>query len=241
MESHGKKIKRIREDMHISQDEAARVLGMTRPTYKATESEERDITVKELRKLCKLFGMSMEQFLFSSTQSDSYENRMTKYKQVILNCLQYGSSPSESKMTKSKLAALVYMCDFAAYYQHKESLSGLPYRHTEYGPIVDAYYRMIDELYDEGAITIELRGRAIQIHAIEPAAPHSLLSDEHVALIKDVCTPWRVKATQSILDFVKHQTPWKDYTQGEIIPYRSILDEPTNPFIRLETEDSEEE
>lgn len=240
MESYGTKIRDIRDNKHISQDEAAAALGMTRPTYKAIESDNRDITVKELRLLCNLFDMNMEQFLFSSTQSVSYENRMTKYKQVILNCLQYGSSITDSKLTKSKLAALVYICDFAAYYQYKESLSGLPYRHTEYGPIIDAYYRMVDELYDEGAITIELRGRAIIVHAIEPTAPHSMLSDEQVELIKDVCKPWQHKATQSIVDFVKQQTPWRDHTQGEIIPYAAILDEPVNPFF-LETEEAEEE
>lgn len=240
MESYGTKIRDIRDNKHISQDEAATALGMTRPTYKAIESDNRDITVKELRLLCNLFGMTLQQFLFSSTQAGPYESRMDKYKQVILNCLQYGSSPSDSKMTKTKLAALVYISDFAAYYEHQKSLSDLTYRRAEHGPIVDAFYRMIDELYDEGAITIELRGRAQVVHAIEPSAPHSTLTNQEVVLIKEVCRQWRHKATLSVLEFVKLQTPWKQHTQGEIIPYASILDEPVNPFF-LDTEEAEEE
>jgi uncharacterized phage-associated protein len=130
------------------------------------------------------------------------------------------------------------MCDFASYYDNKQSLSnGLPYRHAEYGPIVDAYYRMIDELYDEGAISIELRGRAILIYATEPSAPDSTLENEEVRLIKRVCEQWRDKSTQTVVEFVKDQTPWRECTQGEIIPYNSILEEPTNPFFKSAKEE----
>jgi hypothetical protein len=89
---------------------------------------------------------------------------------------------------------------------------------------------MIDELYDEGAVAIELRGRAILVNAIEPAAPRSMLTDEETALIERGCKPWQNETTHAIIDFVKQQTPWRQYTQGEIISYNSILDEPVNPF-----------
>jgi hypothetical protein len=89
---------------------------------------------------------------------------------------------------------------------------------------------MIDELYDEGAISIELRGRAIIIFANEPSAPRSTLSDDAVSLIEEVCTPWGKKPTEAVIQFVKEQTPWKICTHGEIIPYDQILNETTNPF-----------
>jgi transcriptional regulator with XRE-family HTH domain len=233
MDSYSQKIRGLRKRKDMAQEEVASALGITRPTYNAIEAGKRELTIKELHKLCNLLGVTVEQFLFSSTQKEPYESRMTKYKQVILNCLEHGSDADEGKITKTKLAILVYMCDFASYYEKRQSLSnGLPYRHTEYGPIVDAYYRMIDELYDEGAITIELRGRAILIYANEPSAPDSILRNEEVEIIKEVCGQWRDKSTQAALDFVKQQTPWRECTQGEIIPYNSILEEPANPFLR---------
>jgi|SRR5665647_1279847 len=234
MDSYSQKIRSLREDKSMTQEDAASALGITRPTYNAIETGKRDLTISELHTLCTLLGISVEQFLFSSTQSKSYENRMVKYKQIILNCLQYGSESGDSNTNKAKLAALVYMCDFAAYYEHGQSLSGgLPYRRMDYGPVVDAYYRMIDELYDEGAITIELRGRAIRVFANEPSAPRTTLDDGEIALIMRVCIPWGGKSTQDVVEFVQSQKPWKECTQGEIIPYNLILKEPANPFLEL--------
>ncbi len=235
MDSYAKKIRSLREGKNVTQEEAASALGVTRPTYNAIETGKRDLTVEELHKLCVLLGITVEQFLFSSSQSESYESRMAKYKELILNCLQCGATMNDPGVGKTKLALMVYMCDFASYYENKISLSMLSYRHTAYGPIADAYYRMIDELYDEGAITIELRGRAILLYANEPAAPHSLLTLEELELIKKVCEPWHDQPTQAIVDFVKGNTPWKKRTLGEIIAYDDILDEQTNPFLALDS------
>ena len=187
MDSYGQKLRDLRQGKNITQDKAAQALGITRPTYIAIETNKRDITINELHILCSLYETTIQKFLFSSTQSVPYENRMTKFKQLILNCLQYGSGSNDLRTSKNKLAGLVFMADFAAYYESKLSFSELPYRRAEYGPIVDAYYRMIDELYDEGAVTVELRGRSIVVHANEPSAPHSLLSAGEVDLIKRVC------------------------------------------------------
>lgn len=234
MDSYSQKIRSLRERKGKTQEEMARALDMTRPTYNAIETGKRELTIGELHRLCNLLGVTVEQFLFSSTQSESYENRMAKYKEVILNCLQCGSEVGDLSTTKTKLAALVYMCDFAAYYENKASLSkGLPYRHMTYGPVVDAYYRMIDELYDEGAINIELRGRAIMIKANEPSASRVTLSDDEVALIRRVCEQWSLESTQSVVEFVQSQTPWRFCTEGEIIPYNLILNESTNPFFEI--------
>lgn len=219
MESYAQKIKECRERKGFTQEEVAKALGITRPTYTTIETNKRSVTLAELHKICKLFDLTLEQFLFSSTQNDAYESKMTRFKQIILNCLQFGVETASSKANQIKLAGLVYICDFASYREHKKSLSGLSYRHTEQGPIVDAYYRMISELYDEGVVNIELSGRAILISLNEPSAPSSTLSDEEVALIKTECEPWKDKSTQDILQFIKEQTPWKSCTHGEIIPY----------------------
>ena len=225
MISYAQKIRDYREYKGLSQDEVAKALGITRPTYNSIETGKRDVTLKELHKICTTLGLTLEQFLFSSTQPSSYESRMVKFKQIILNCLLHGSDPPNTKTNKVKLAGMVYLCDFAWYRDHEEPLSGLSYRHTEQGPIADAYYRMIDELYDEGAINIELSGRAVLISANEPSAPRTTLSEENIDLIKRVCQPWKDKATQDIVEFIKEQTPWKSCSHGEIIPYSLALED----------------
>lgn len=237
MDSYGKKIKDWREAKGITQDDMAKVLKVTRPTYNATETNKRDVTINELHIICKTLDLTLQQFLFSSTQPESYESKMSKFKQIILNCLVFGCDPDNQMITKTKLSGLVYLCDFAWFYKRKTSMSGLSYRHTEQGPIVDAYYRMIDELYDDGAINIELRGRAIMLSTNEPSAPTSTLSDKELGIIEHICKSWRQEPTQATLQFIKEQTPWKICSHGEMIPYDLILKE-ANSFLPNKLKDA---
>lgn len=223
MESYGQKIKECREQNNFTQEEVANKLGITRPTYVGIESGKRSVTLDELSILCKLFDLTLEQFLFSSTQAKSYEGKMTRFKQIILQCLRNSSVEANAKVSKTKLFNLVYICDFAAYRENKKPLSGLSYRHGEKGPVVDAFYRMIFELYDEGSINVDFSGRAILISANEPTPSRSKLSDEEILLIERECRPWKDQSTQDILSYVREQTPWKDRTLGEIIPYELAL------------------
>lgn len=223
MNSYADKIKNQREFKGLTQEEVAKKLKMTRQTYNAIETGKRDLTINELHELCNILGLTVQQFLFSSSEPHSYESKMDKFKQLILNCLQYGVTTEGASMNKLKLAALVALCDFDAYIKLKKSISELSYRHTNQGPIVDAYYRMIDELYDEGVIAIELRGRAIMIASNEPSAPATLLPEDEVEVVQTVCARWQDVPTQDVVKFAKQHTPWRRFTHGEIIPYKAIL------------------
>ena len=61
----------------------------------------------------------------------------------------------DGRFTKTKLAKLLYFADFAWFYNHLESMSGMQYRKIKYGPVSDMYFRVIDEMFDSGEINIE--------------------------------------------------------------------------------------
>ena len=61
----------------------------------------------------------------------------------------------KSKISKTKLAKLLYLADFAWYYDHLESMSGMQYRKITHGPVPDSFFRAIDELEESGKIVIE--------------------------------------------------------------------------------------
>ena len=61
----GKNLINLRNNANpkLSQDEVARVLGMTRPTYKQLETEERIPSNAELQAISELFGIRTETLL----------------------------------------------------------------------------------------------------------------------------------------------------------------------------------
>jgi len=224
MISLGHRIKDYREARGLSQQDIADVLKMSRPTYNAIESGKREPTLSELRVIAGSLGMALEELLFNSQQAAQNRDMIAKFKEVILNCLQYGSDEHDRKLTKTKLAKLVYLSDFAYYSKTGRPMTGLSYRHIPQGPVSDTYFRIIDELFENGAITIEQRGTAMMIHANE-VAPQSLLSEEERDLIISICEKWQQRPTQEIVEFTHRQIPWKTSRQEDIIPYELIKQE----------------
>jgi uncharacterized phage-associated protein len=81
---------------------------------------------------------------------------IVKYKQMILSYLRMKlTDKNDNKVPKTKLAKLLYLADFAWFYEHGQSMSGMQYRKIEYGPVPDAFFRALDELEDSGKINIE--------------------------------------------------------------------------------------
>ncbi|MEK7515464.1 MAG: helix-turn-helix domain-containing protein, partial [Patescibacteria group bacterium] len=137
-------IKTIRTKKGASQSEIAKKLGISRSSYIAVEHGKRELTVDEFVKLLNIFGVSREEF--EGGEIPNYE----KYKQMILAFLRLNKS-----VPKTKLAKLLYFADFGWFYKHLESMSGMQYRKIQYGPVADTYFRLIDEMFDAGEISIE--------------------------------------------------------------------------------------
>ena len=219
------KIKQCRVKMGLSQHDVAEKLGISRPTYICVENGKKQLTVLQLRRLASIIGSSLEELLFDTLQISTNDFGIEKYKQILLNCLQYGSD-SDGKITKTKLAKLAYLVDFKWFYDNLKPLSGLAYRRITHGPVPDQYFRIIDELYESGAITIEKKqgGNAFMIGLVENA-PTNKLNQAELKLINKISSKWKNKNTQEIVDFTHQQLPWKICRQGEFIPYELITQE----------------
>lgn len=224
MTTIGQNIKSLREEKGISQQTIADTMMVSRPTYIAIENGRRDATIGELRSIAGSLGTTLEDLLFNVNHTSIPTATYNKFKQLILNCLQYGSDPNDKKITKTKLAKLVYLADFAWYYKHSTPMSGMSYRRIHQGPVADAYFRVIDELFETGAISIEQSGLAMMIRANEPA-PRSAINDDELELIKRICEIWQGKSTSEIVDFTHEQVPWKTVKAGDIVPYELIKQE----------------
>ncbi|MDD4902823.1 MAG: DUF4065 domain-containing protein [Patescibacteria group bacterium] len=213
-------IKTLRKDRGLSQLEIADRLKISRASYIAVEQGKRDLAVPEAEKLAGLFGISVNELLCSSIPQ--YE----KYKHMILAYLRGGVS-NDGQVTKTKLAKLLYLADFAWYYDNLKSMSGMQYRRLQYGPVPDMYFRAVDELESEGRILINRKGEYILISESQESKREKLneLEKDEINLIGDIAGKWKDKKTQEIVNFTHNQLPYKICLPDEIIPYELITQE----------------
>ncbi len=221
------KIRSLREQVGLTQDELATKLGISRPTYIAIESGKRQLTVSELATIAATFEVTSDELLYDTSHITSDDSGLDKYKQLIVNTLSYGGDTRDSRLPKTKLAKLVYLADFAWYYDHFESISKMPYRCLSRGPVPNDFFRALDDLYEEGVITVEYKnGGTVQLIGLVEENPSSdLLSKGELGLIEKITTKWRDRNTQEIVKFTHNQLPWKICRPGEVIPYELITQE----------------
>ena len=214
-------IKQSRNAREISQADMARKLGISRASYIAIEQGKRDLSLEEAQILADIFGIPLDNLKQGMAQN--YE----KYKQMILAYLRNAAN-SDGKVTKTKLAKLLYLADFAWFYDKLESMSGMQYRKIQYGPVPDMYFRALDELEGNGQIAIDRTADGpILIFESQTAAKNNLdqINRYEMDLIKKISAKWKSKRTNEIVAFTHNQLPYKICEDNEMIPYGLITQE----------------
>lgn len=208
----------------FSQEHIAKVIGVSRPTYTAIEAGKQVLSLDEAKKLATLFGVSVDELL-SGTIPD-----IEKYKHMILTYLRSDIS-ADGKVPKTKLAKLLYLADFAWFYDHLESMSGMHYRKIAFGPVPDMFFRAIDELAESGKIVIEQKTEGErEMYLISESESNrnekiQSLSHDEKALMKNIAKKWKSKKTIDIVNFTHNQLPYLLCRDNEIIPYELITQE----------------
>lgn len=218
---------KLRKANKLSQEELAKQIGISRPTLISIEKGDRDITLGELKKISEIFDIPVEIILDEELSLDSKvsaqdfaKQSFKRFHNLILQCIKYGSD-DDGKITKTKLAKLVYLCDFASYYKFLKPISGFDYRKLAQGPVAIQFFDIIDT--DE-SICVESRGRAMLV-SLNEQPTQSELNEEEEKIVKSVCAKWKQAKTQEIVDFTHNQIPWKVCRDGEVIPYCLINNE----------------
>lgn len=223
-------IEALRKDKNKSQDEVAKYLGITRQTFSKLEKWLIEPTLWQAVKLADILWVDIDNFLPTDTGTRvTKRTDWEKYKQIIKFFIENWTGP-QYKITKTKLAKLCYLADFAWYYNNLESLTSLEYRRIQQWPVPDAFFTMIEELFNEESISIQIDGNS---HLISNKwYPNtSKLSLEEKSLLNKIAEKWKYKSTQEIVDFTHQQLPWSMCDDKDIIPYVLITQEdPENVY-----------
>ena len=212
----------------LSQGDVAQAIGVSRPTYINIETGKKELTISQAEALSSILHIGIDDIIGISDGSSVFASTIPavdKYKQIILNAIKYGSDRADHKITKTKLAKLVYLADFIWYYENSVPMSGMTYRKLPRGPVADIYFRALDEMEEDGAIKRETSGHAIMFSLTENEAPTGKLSDKEINVIKKISEAWQGKSTEDIVNFTHEQMPWQACLDGEVIPYSLIFQE----------------
>ncbi len=219
---YAKLIKEARLKKRFSQFDLASKLSISRSSYISIEQGKRELTIGEFKKLSSILGISFNEL--EGGESPNYE----KYKQMMLAFLR-----TEKNISKTKLAKLMYLADAGWFYYHLQSMSGMQYRKIQYGPVADSYFRILDELYENGQIEIEqTTDGAMLISQTRAGAKNSLseIKTEESELIKNIGKKWKDKKTKEIVEFTHNQLPYLCANDNDIISIGLITQEDPHEY-----------
>lgn len=217
--NYGPFLKTHREQKGYSQQQVAEFLSISRTSYINIEQDKRELTLNEANILANIFNITLDDL--SEEQSPNTE----KYKSMLISFLKLNKK--DGKIPKTKLAKLMYLADFAWYYENLVSMSGMQYKKLEYGPVPDLYFRIVDEMFDKGEINIEMKNDAMLV-SLSRGTEHEKvenLNTKELGLIQKIHTKWEDKRTKEIVDFTHSQMPWKFGRDGEVVHYELITQE----------------
>ena len=217
LNTYGSIIKGLREQRKLSQVTVAKKIGISRASYITIEQGKRELSFSEAKKLCAFLGITLRELEVG--QAQNYE----KYKQMLLAFLRLSN-----KIPKTKLAKLLYFADFGWFYYHLQSMSGMQYRKIQYGPVPDSYFRIIDELFDDGKIDIDQTEDGAMLISETRRGAKVALSEINAAekkLIKSIADKWKGKNTKEIVAFTHNQLPYLCADDNDIVSYNVVTQE----------------
>lgn len=234
----GNRISELRKIKGYSQDELAKLLGISRPSLTQIELGNRNISVIELKKIADNLSISIDKLLsqefsieeinFSSSDViESQEFRISipklnvdKFKEILLYILE--KCAGKPNIGETLLYKLLYFSDFNYYEIYEEHLTGAEYRKLPFGPVPQGLDSIIKQMITSRMIKrfkTEYHGYP-QTRYIPLTKPNlnSLKASEKDILDKVIeqFSDWSASA---ISDYSHKDMPWLATKDGEVIDY----------------------
>lgn len=230
------RIKKMREDRELSQEELAIKLGVPRPSISQIESAQRDISSIELAKLAKIFEISMDDLLSPNLEEKECKDvkkafkapkfDKEKFKQVVLYILD--KCGAKANVGETVLYKLLYFSDFNYYELFEEYLTGVAYRKISYGPAPCDFQVIIEEMIKEGTLKKVM------------TEYYGNLQKKYLPLVNADINQWKWSAREkevidrvierlssldatTISDYSHSDIPWEVTKDKDIIDYDSVF------------------
>lgn len=232
-----KRIKELRGEWGLSQEELGERLGLNRSSIAQMELAQREINSVELSRLSELFGISIDELLNSKSDSERKELvidfgkhfkdihfNKEKFKQVLIYLLEKcGAKPNVGETVIYKL---LYFIEFNFYELYEINLTGEVYRKIQYGPAPCHFPDIVKEMVKMGEIKkviTEYYGMPQKKYIPQIKPNLSKLNGSEIAVIDDVVERLSSMNVMAIEDYSHKDIPYKVAEDKEIIDFETVF------------------
>lgn len=241
----GQKISVFRKAKGYSQEELAKLIGISRSSLTQIEAGNRGIDILELQKISAMLNFSIDELLQEKPANDEKaeiqqkrkvtkdeirislpRQHVSKFRNVLLYILE--QCAGKPNVGETVLYKLLYFCDFNYYELYEEHLTGSRYRKLPFGPVPQKIDDIIHQMIEKG----ELHRMKSEYHnypqtryiPLVKANLQELKASEKEVIdrVVDQMSNW----TASMISSYSHgDKPWKatenkDYIDYELVFYR---------------------
>lgn len=164
----GQRIAELRKRKQFSQEDLAKMVGISRPSLTQIELGKRSLNIMELQKFGQVLGFSLDDFIAEKFSLDALdyteekkEKKVTdrisvpslkvgKMKNILLYILEHCAG--KPNVGETVLYKLLYFSDFNYYELYEEQLTGASYRKLPYGPVPQNLDSIINDMIKSEAI-----------------------------------------------------------------------------------------
>jgi len=239
----GMKIKKIRDQLQISQEKLAEILSISRSSLSQIENGKRELKSCELVEISKAFNCSIDELLdlkkepsINISQDDAGLNasseirinvpqkNLVKFKEVLLYILnKVGSKPN---IGETVLYKLLYFIDFDFYEKYEEQLIGASYIKNHYGPTPLEFKKIVEEMIaDKDLIKVDDRYFKYPQTKYLPLRDSNLkyFKANEIEMINDVLNRLSHMNASQISEYSHNDVPWLTADKQSVIEYESVF------------------
>ncbi len=241
MNDLSKKISKLRKGKGYSQEEFAKLIGLSRSSLAQLELGNRQIKYFEIDKISKKLGVSMNEL--SGKESNIVQGEIKekknknadirisipqlnrkKFENVLLYILE--KCAGKPNVDETVLYKLLYFSDFNYYELYEEQLTGAAYRRLPRGPVPYKIENIINDLVEAGKIKVlkteYFRYPQIRYIPLVKADLTNLKASEK-EVIDNVIDSLSDMSAKGITEYSHNDIPWKSTQEEEVIDYELVF------------------
>lgn len=227
----------------LSQEDVAKSLDISRPTYTKIEQGEIKPSLQQSAILSRLFDVSIDaldnQIQDTDIALDEVEIReipaenTKKFKEVLLYIL--GKVGSRPNIGQTALYKLLYFIDFDYYEKYEEQLIGATYIKNLYGPTPISFAKIINQMEEDGKI-VEVKSKFFDKDQTKyipvTEADVSSLSGRELNHIDNEIERLAHFTAKQLSELSHKDTPWIVAKDKAIINYEHVFYRPEETSVR---------
>lgn len=240
------RIRQLREQAGLSQQDVAKAIGIARATYASLEADRRPPNLDEINKLAEYYQIAPSQ-LIDGTASlvdepvAPYEfkeaaqeitprdldpqTKPEKLREVLLYVL--GKVGAKPNVGETVLYKLLYFIDFDYYEKTGQSVTGLNYLRNHFGPTPSIDFKQVVEGMElnNDLETVETKyfNNTQKKYLPNKKADLQALSANEIKHIDETLARLSDKSAKELSELSHYDTPWLAAKEGGHIDYRGVF------------------